>query len=177
VEIDCPSSCPHLKAGRSYESEKRVPDPEVAARVQAFDPGFVQRYNPILDALTFAVAEERVQSPWLVDGDVIEVYKGLHTTMKTLSSGIYYETVPEGSIRQALFRRLKSVLDSLMTPSPEAQQQTLKVTEALQVLDFLRFVATANSNARPKSRQYLDWISGMAGLMEPSNEASRLILP
>jgi len=45
--------------------------------------------------LTRSVAEERLDSPWLVDNDVIEVYKALSATMKTLSSGIYYESLPE----------------------------------------------------------------------------------
>ena len=44
-----------------------------------------------------AVAEERLASPWLVDRDVEEVYRALSATMKTLSSGIYYESLPEGA--------------------------------------------------------------------------------
>src|SRR6266581_3688059 len=117
VEIDCPSSCSYLKASRSYEAEKRIPDPELAAKVQRYDNTFVQRYNTALEAISQAVAEERLESPWLVDNDVVEVYKALTATMKTLSSGIYYESLPEGAMRLALFRRLKSLLDERMQPS------------------------------------------------------------
>jgi hypothetical protein len=124
-----------------------------------------------------SVAEERLESQWLLDTDVIDVYKALHATMKTLSSGIYYESLPEGSVRRSLYRRLKSVLDTLMAPNSEAGHPALRVSEALEVLDFLTFAATANSNVRPRSRQYLDWLSSVAGLNEPSEEASRLILP
>ena len=50
---------------------------------------------------------------WTVD--VEEVYRALSATMKTLSSGIYYESLPEGAVRISLFRRLKAILDALMT--------------------------------------------------------------
>src|SRR5215470_16510694 len=111
IEIDCPSSCSYLKASRSYEAEKRLPDPELASKAYKYDEHFIARYHPVLDALTRSVAEERLNSSWLVDNDVIEVYKALSATMKTLSSGIYYESLPEGPMRLSLFHRLKALLD------------------------------------------------------------------
>ena len=177
VEIDCPASCPHLIAGRSYEAEKRVPDPELARRVEKYSNDFVYKYSPILDAISRSVVEERVQSPWLVDNDVIEVYKSLASTMKTLSSGIYYESLPEGSVRISLFKRLKTQLDELMQPSPSAARRALKVSEAVDVLDFLSFAAQANSSVRPKSRRYLDWLTSMSGLTPSTEQSSGLILP
>jgi hypothetical protein len=83
--------------------------------------------------------------------------------MKTLSSGIYYESLPEGLTRLSLFRRLKAVLDELMRPDPSSARPTLKVTEAIDVLDFLTIAAQANSSIRPKSRRYLDWITEKFG--------------
>src|SRR5947208_7808102 len=77
IEIDCPGACPYLKASRSYEAEKRVPDPDLAAKVQKYDNNFVYHCHHILDAVSHAVAEERMTSSWLVDNDVIEVYKAL----------------------------------------------------------------------------------------------------
>ena len=175
VEIDCPSSCAHLQAGRSYESERKPLDPQLAARARHFGEGFVNQYGPVLDGLSRAVADERLASPWLVDMDVAEVYKSLATTMKTLSSGIYYESLPEGAIRLSLFRRLKSILDTLMEPS--GQQLALRLSEVLDILDFLVLAVTANSSGRPRSRQYLDWISAISGVSSPPAETIRLIIP
>ena len=176
VEIDCPSSCPHLIAGRSYEAEKRIPDAELVQKVEKYSNDFVYRYAPILDAISRSVVEERLQSPWLVDNDVVEVYKGLSTTMKTLSSGIYYETLPDGPLRISLFRRVKAQLDELMQPSANADKRLLKVSEAVDVMDFLTFAAQANSGVRPKSRRYLDWLVQMSGLTA-AEQPSGLILP
>lgn len=177
VEIDCPSSCTYLKASRSYESEKPIPDPEVVARVQRFDGRFVEQFHPLLDLLTVAIAEERQSSAWLVDNDVIEVLKALKTTLNTLSSGIYYESLPEGPIRQALFRRLKQILDELMEVDPTVEGRALKLSEATNILDFMTVVAQANSSVRPKSRRYLDWVAEkFADRMKPQ-QSTGLIIP
>ena len=176
VEIDCPSSCSYLKASRSYESEKPIPDPQVAARVHNYDGRFFERYHLILDSVTRSVVEEHAGSRLLVDSDVIEVYNSLKTTMKTLSSGIYYESLPEGPVRLSLFRHLKTVFDELMQPDPSGVRAILKVTEAIDVLDFLTIVAQANSSIRPKSRRYLDWITERFG-DRLQTQSSGIILP
>jgi hypothetical protein len=176
VEIDCPASCVHLQAGRSYESTRKPTDPNLVARARSVRESFFSEYGPIVEALGKAVAEERYASPWLVDLDVAEVYRALTATMKTLSSGLYYETVPEGPARIALFRKLKEILDGLMSPA-DSHHRTLRVSEVLEILDFLMLSFAANSSERPKSRQYLDWLCAMAGMAAPPPESSRLILP
>jgi len=124
-----------------------------------------------------AIAEERPNSPWLRDTDVIEVYKALVATMKTLSSGIYYESLPEGAVRISLFHRLKALLDEYMQPDPAAARRILKVSEAIDVLDFLTVAAEANSSVRPRSRRYVDWVSEMFGQSPHTQQSSGLIIP
>src|SRR6185436_16790648 len=84
IEIDCPSTCNYLKASRSYEAEKPTIDPELVAKIRKYDNSFVQRFNFVLMTVNQAVLEERLSSSWLVDRDVIEVYKALAATMRTL---------------------------------------------------------------------------------------------
>jgi hypothetical protein len=177
IEIDCPSACPYLKASRSYESEKPIPDPEVAAKARDLDPEFIERFHPILDGLTLAIVEERASSPWLVDNDVIEALKALTATLKTLSSGIYYESLPDGPVRMSLFRRLKELLDELMKADPSAEGRVLKVSEAIKILEFLLFVSQANSSVRPRSRRYLDWIADRFADRLNAQQPSGLIIP
>lgn len=176
IEIDCPSSCSYLKASRSYESEKPIPDPEVVARLHQFDAKFLETFYPVLDLLTIGILEERANSGWLLDSDVIEVLKALQATVKTLSSGIYYETLPDGPVRQALFRRLNEMLDKLMQPDPAADRRVLKVSEATDILDFLLVVAQSNTSIRPKSRRYLDWIAERYGNLTSSPQSSSSII-
>jgi hypothetical protein len=54
--------------------------------------------------------------------------------MKTLSSGIYYEFLPESVVQVSLFHRLKQVFDGFMQPSTQGLEQSLKVSDAIDVL-------------------------------------------
>lgn len=177
IEIDCPSTCSYLKASRSYELEKPIPDPEIAARVGRFDQAFIERYHSLLDVLSVSIVQERMSSSWLVDHDVIEVLKSLKETLKTLAGGIYYEALPDGPTRQSLFRGLKEILDSVMQVDPAADREVLRVSEAIDVLDFLIMVAQLNSSVRPKSRRYLDFITERYGQLLPGQQPSGLIIP
>lgn len=113
----------------------------------------------------------------LVDNDVIEVLNSLSATIKTLSSGILFETVPEGLVRIALFRRLKLLFDEMIQPHEQpVLDQALKVSDAVDILNFLTYTATVNSNSRPRSRQYLDLLNVMAAAA-PANQAGSLIVP
>ncbi len=152
-------------------------DPEFNVRAQHFDHEFLYRFSPILDVVSRAVVAERLESQWLVDIDVIEVYKALTVTMKTLASGIYYESAPEGAVRQALFRRLTALFDQLMQPQDDPGQPSLKISEALDILDFLTLAAETNSSLRPRSRRYLDWLTSMAAPAAAQQPSSGLIIP
>ena len=145
--------------------------------VQGFDKTFIYRHSPVLNAVCRGILEERAIAPWIMDSDVIEVFKNLAATMKTLSSGIYYETLPEGAGRVSLFRRLKDLFDGFLQPNPANLEQSLKVSDAVDVLNFLTFAATVNSNSRPRSRQYLDLLNTMLEQAEPVKQAPSLIVP
>jgi len=145
-------------------------------KIRKYDDAFVHRFHHVLDMINNAVVQERMASPWLVDRDVVEVYKAVAATMRTLSSGIYYESLPAGPVRLALFRRLKDAFDDLMKPDSAGDHPVLKASEAAEVLDFATLAAQMNSTVRPRSRRYLDWLSETFGY-PPPQQSSGLILP
>jgi hypothetical protein len=167
----------YLRAGRDYEAEKVVPDAALVAKAYRFDERFLTRFAPVLNAISREIIAERRSSSWLVDHDVIDVFNALTTTMKTLSSGIYYDSAPEGPIRQALFRRVKSLIDDLMKPQQEFMETALKPAETVDILEFLTISAQTKASNRPKSRRYLDWLESMLGPMTTEEPGSGLILP
>jgi hypothetical protein len=164
-------------ASRVYESDGRIPDPQLEAAVKKFDDNFTYRHTPVLNAVCSAICEERKEVPWLLDTDVIEVLKDLTKTMKTLSSGIYYESLPESSVRVSLFHRLKRLFDEFMQLQRQDHGQSLKVSDAIDVLTFLAYFATVNSNSRPRSRQYLDLLNNLAEQAAQEKRAGNLIIP
>jgi hypothetical protein len=145
--------------------------------VARYDEFFLNRFGPVIQALSQEVVMERHQSPGLVDIDAGETYRALQATMKTLDSGIYYESLPEGAIRMSLFRRLKGLLDEVMKPRQEPGAVALRPSEAVDIIGFLIFSVAVQSGPRPRSRRYLDWLAAHAVPEPPKEEASRIVLP
>lgn len=77
----------------------------------------------------------------------------------------------------SLFHRLKQLFDEFMQPQTRTLEQSLKVSDAIDVLTFLTYVATVNSNSRPRSRQYLDLLNNMAEQAAQEKRAGNLIVP
>lgn len=125
--------------------------------------------------LARVIVEERSQTPNIVDQDAVDAYQALASTLNTLSSGLYYETTPEDNlVASALFKRMKAAFDEIM--QPQEDRPLLKVTEALEVVDFMISTVEFHSNGRPKSRQYLDWLAKMVPPVK-QEEGSGLIFP
>ena len=175
VEIDCPGDCVYLRKGRSFESSRehrhdaRQPTPQ-------FNQQFLYRNTGTINRVAQAILEERDRAPGMVDQDVRSALDALRATMKTLSSGIHYETLPEGSVASmGLYRRIKSALEQLMQPQGPTVD-ALRVSDIPELLDFLLVTAESRSSGRPRSRQYLDWLASVAP-EPPPDEASRIIVP
>jgi hypothetical protein len=175
VEIDCPGDCVHLRKGRSFESARdhqHHPRPSTPQ----FNQQFLYRNTAAINALAHAILEERVRAHGMVDQDVKDALDAVRATMKTLSSGIHYETLPEGSVASmGLYRRIKSVLEQLMQPQGPTVD-ALRVSDISELLDFLLVTAESRSSGRPRSRQYLDWLASVAP-EPPREEASQIIVP
>ena len=175
VEIDCPSDCTHLQKGRSYEAARQVQQGAVTPPRQ-FNQQFLRKHATAITVVAHAVLEERVQTPAMVDQEARDAFEALRATMKTQSSGIYYETLPErSSASMALFRRVQSALEHLMQPQGPAHD-ALRVSDVPELLEIMIAAAEIHSSGRPRSRQYLDWLAAMVPA-PAKDEPSRLIVP
>jgi hypothetical protein len=174
VEIDCPSDCVHLKTGREWEAGRGNSVP--ARPPREFSQQFVQRHGIAISALSQAIVDARRQWPAMVDSDVRSALEALEATAKTLESGLYYETLPEGAaLADSLYHSLKSVLDELIE-APKVGP-ALRVSDARSILEFLISTCEFHANSRPKSRRYLDWLGTMVPERDQKEEPNRLILP
>jgi hypothetical protein len=174
VEIDCPSDCAYLKQGRRYETNLNPIGTETPHR--EFSQQFRHRYGVVITTLAQVILEERVGNPSLLDADVREVLEALKATTKTLSSGIHYETLPQGgAAAMSLYRGLKSLVDEMMRPHG-LTDDALRVSEAPDVLDFIVVSVDLHSGGRPKSRRYLDWLSSVAPAPD-KDESGHPIVP
>jgi hypothetical protein len=178
VEIDCPSDCVYLHAGREYESEKLARTSPLPHRTERlWTDQFLRRYSGIVFSMSQVVMRTRRVLPGLVDSDVQAALDALVRTFETLSKGIYYDSAPDGLTQKKLYLELKLFLE---TPGEDMviDERRLSTSQILDCLRFLRELSVAITLPRPKSRAFLDHLEVIAqGLAGGSFEESRLVLP
>lgn len=174
--IDCPVGCSFLNSSYAYELDKKTVDPELVRRFRQYNDEFLGRFAPALDALSRTVLETRADYPELVDRDAVEVSRALIATLRTLSSGIYYETPPAGGpAAMALFRNIRQRLDTWMAPG-ESDAVPLGLSDAQRLIDFWGVLAETRTTGRSLSRAYLQWLARVVG-PSPKESAPRIIVP
>jgi len=181
VTIDCPADCFYLIAARRYEDEHRkpiapeqVPYPDVQ-----FPSDFVHERRAVLSGLGYSILKFGGENLSLNDAEVLDALSALAETYRTLGTGIYYERPPETPLARALYSQLAQFLQEFK--KEEAQRtgfSSLKDSEAFQLLVFLLRVGRHETNGRPRSRAFLDFLRAQfPRATELEREAPRIITP
>ena len=181
VTIDCPTDCPYLVAARRYEGEHRKPVPpdQVPYPDVEFSTGLVHERRPVVSGLGYNVLKFARENPALVDSDVLGALGALAETYRTLQSGILYEKPPDAALPQALYGKLtESLQDYKRQDAERSGFTTLKDTEIFYLLVFLLRVGRHQTNGRPRSRAFLDFLRAQfPRVPELGRSEPRIIIP
>ena len=181
VTIDCPSDCTYLIAARRYEDEHRQPlsRAELPYRDVEFSPDLVHERRPVAAGLGYTIVKFAGENRDLRDADAFAALAALAETYRTLGSGLYYERPPDAALPQALYGRLAQFLQEYK--KEEAQRSgfpILKDSEVFHLLVFLLRIGRQQTNGRPRSRAFLDFLrSQFPRVAEAEREASRIVIP
>jgi hypothetical protein len=181
VTIDCPPDCPYLVAARRYEDEHRrplsreaLPYPDVKSPRDLF-----HERRPVVAGLGYTIVKFAGENRELRDTDAFAALEALAETYRTLGSGLYYERPPAAALPQGLYGRLAQFLQDYK--KEEAQRSgfpALKDSETFHLLVFLLRLGRQQTNGRPRSRAFLDFLRAQfPKVAEAEREASRIILP
>jgi hypothetical protein len=113
------------------------------------------------------------------DSVAVDALTSLAETYRTLGTGLYYERPPDGPAARAVYMHLTQFITELRQ---EEQKQTafggVKDTDIFRLLVFLLRVAKYETNGRPRSRAFLDFLRAQfPPVTEPQAEPSRIIIP
>jgi hypothetical protein len=181
VTIDCPSDCSYLIASRRWDRERRkpitvadVPYPDLSISMD-----LIRERQPIFSGLGYAVLKAAAAVPSVDDSGAIEALTALAETYRTLGTGLYYERPPDGPAARAVYMHLSQLIAELRQ---EEQKQSafggVKDSEIFRLVVFLLRVAKYETNGRPRSRAFLDFLSAQFPRMaEAQAEPSRIIVP
>jgi hypothetical protein len=181
VTIDCPSDCPHLVAARRYEAEHRKPIPggEFPYRDVTFPADFVYERWPVVTGLAATILGFQQQNKDLNDGAILAALEALAEKFRTLGTGIYYERPPDAPLPRAIFGQIAEALESFKKQEAERTGfASLKDSEIFQLLVFLLRIGKQETNGRPRSRAFLDFLRARFPLpAAAAPEGSRIIVP
>lgn len=181
VSIDCPPDCPHLIAAHRYEAEHRKPIPaeELPYRDVKVPADFVYEHWPVITGLASTILGFQLQNRDLNDATATAAIEALAETYRTLGTGIYYERPPEAPLARALYGEIGRFLQEFRKAEAERTGfPTLKDSDVFHLLVFLLRIAKQETNARPRSRAFLDFLRQRFPLpAQAAKEAPRIIVP
>jgi hypothetical protein len=181
VTIDCPSDCSYLIASRRWEREHRkpitvadVPYPDLSIPMD-----LIHEQQPLISGLGYTVLKAASEFPSVDDSTAVDALTALAETYRTLGTGLYYERPPDGPAARALYAHLTQFIAELR----QAEQKKsafggVKDSEIFQLLVFLLRVAKYETNGRPRSRAFLDFLRAQfPRTAEAQAEPLRIIVP
>jgi hypothetical protein len=181
VTIDCPSDCSYLIASRRWEREHRkpitvadVPYPDLSIPMEV-----IHAQQPIVSGLGYTVLKAAVEIPSVDDSGAIEALTALAETYRTLGTGLYYERPPDGPAARAVYMHLTQFIAELrQAEQKQAAFGGVKDSEIFRLAVFLLRVAKYETNGRPRSRAFLDFLQAQfPRAAEDQAEPSRIIVP
>jgi len=181
VTIDCPPDCSHLVAAHRYESEHRKPAPagELPYPDLHVPVDFVYEHWPLITGIAGSILAFQTQNRDLNDTSALASVEALAETYRTLGTGIYYERPPDHPTARALYGYINQFVQEFRKEeAARTGSARLKDSDVFQLLVFLLRVGKQETNGRPKSRAFLDFLRARFPLPpEAVKETPRIIVP
>jgi len=179
VTIDCPVDCSYLIAAHRYEDEhQRQLPPDTPLLDVTLPSDIVHTHQQLMAALAFAIAKFCASHREATDSDVLSAVQALAETTRTLMSGIYYETQPNGVLRRELYAALTTFVAEVKQKQTQHGGAAAKDSDFFYLLVFLYRMGLLRTNGRPRSRRYIEFLrSQFPEVQELKREESRIIVP
>lgn len=178
--IDCPLDCPYLLAAHRYEAERPTTAPaELAFPQVALDRDFLEEHQQFIAALGLFFCRFAAEQKDVRDSDLLAALDALARGYQTLESGLYYEQPPDAPAARALYAAARDFLEQYSQQHQAERGASLRPGEVLRALVFLRRLGQRESNGRPLTRTFLNFLRAQlpAEAQATTPSAPPLIVP
>ncbi|MGH9595104.1 MAG: hypothetical protein ACRD5L_18575 [Bryobacteraceae bacterium] len=153
---------------------EEIPFPGVS-----FSSDIVHDHRGAVAGMAYAILKCAAEHPGTVDPDALAALAALAETFRTLGAGLYYEKPPAGGPPQALYGAMAKFLEEYQKQQGEQPGlPPLKNSDIFRLLVFLLRVGKQQSNGRPRSRLFLDFLrTQFPRMTQQQAEPSRIIVP
>jgi hypothetical protein len=157
VTVECPLDCPYLRESRLHEKPAEPNAAEFPNQDIQVSEKLLRANEQLLTFLSLTIFQGAMETPGVVDSDVLEALAGLIRTYRTLESGVYYESRPTNPLAGSVFGAVQGALAEYRN----REQRDLGMTktrdaDVLGVLVFLQHFAMYRDNGRRRGRAFLD---------------------
>ena len=176
--IDCPLDCPYLIESRQREKRAGLTPEDFPCKQIRITEAFLRDREVLLNAAGHSVLAAAFQTPGAVDRDVRDALDALVRTYKSLESGVYYQTMAQSPVAQAIVAQIEGRLRAFR--EEEARRTGVTRTrdaDVLGILVFLLRMAMDENNGRQRGRRFLDSLYRHFQTGAAAPETSSLIVP
>lgn len=178
VTIDCPADCPYLLAAHRYEAERPATSPpELPFPNVPLDTDFLAEHQHLLAGLALLFSRVAREQLGLRDPELLAALDALARSYQTLDSGLYYEQPPEPAPARALYTAARDFLEQYSRQQQQERGTSLRPGEVLRALVFLRRLGARESNGRPLSRAFLNFLRAQLPADAQAPAGPPLIVP
>lgn len=179
VTVECPLDCEYLQEAHRREKPLPVGETDLPDRDITISESFLAEHEPLLEVLSQTIVRAALATPGAVDCDVREALQGLVRTYRTLTSGVYYESVPANPLAAQIFRMMQeATAEYRRREKQETGLSHTRDTDVLRLLVLLERVELDRNNGRRRGRAFVDLLHRTyAGRQEPPASRSSLLLP
>ncbi len=159
VTVTCPFDCPHLREARAHERPPEIKPEDIPNKDVRISEQFLRDNEPLLMFAAGALLRSAAETPGAVDDDVREALACTVRTYLTLESGLVYETRPANPLAANIQARLQaSFQEYRQQVARRTGVNTIRDTDVLGVLVFLRRLEIQHNNGRRRGRAFMDFL-------------------
>jgi hypothetical protein len=179
VTVDCPLDCAYLREARKHEREQTPTADKIPFPAIEVSDAFLAEHEQFIGIIGLQMLRYALEHPKTTDNDLQAAIEKLVRTYETLSSGIYYESLPDEGSQIGVFREIKKFLDEYKeNERKKGSVAPLKESDVIQALVFLSRLAALRSNQRARGSAFIDFLRQMypeSATAKP--DEPRLIVP
>jgi hypothetical protein len=172
--INCPFDCVYLREARVHEKLPELDESEIPGHDLSLTEEFVDGHRELILMLGLSVFEAALKFD-AIDNDAREALDALAQTLRTLQSGLYYESRPANPIAARIADFLQQRIDVIRKEATE-KGISLRDAEILAVVVFWQRMERRHNNGRKRGRAFIDFLRQDLGPLVKQERESPLIV-
>jgi hypothetical protein len=177
VSLSCPLECVYLQEAHRREKPVPIADKQLSNSEIQVSEDFLREHEELMLFCIYSLVQAAMRTPGVLDADVLAALDASIQTLKTLESGLVYETRPENTVAAAVQRSFAaSIADYRKERARREALTALRDADLLKMLTFLHRLGQQNQNGRPRGRMYLDLLRQMTPEQRVAESAPSIIL-